>query len=70
MPSPVKKYSGVKFYRRSDGAWVRKKGEFVKVGKNNYTHLPHYSMRDTKRDRKRRAKKSYKLRRRYPQEYD
>jgi len=70
MPSPVKKYSGVRFYRRKDGAWVRKSGEFVKVGAKRYPHLVHYAMRDTKKDRKRRAKKSYKLRRRYPHEYD
>ena len=70
MPSPVIKTSQGVFYRRKDGAWIKKKGKFVKVGKNKYRNRVHYAKRDIKKDRKRRATKSRKLVRRYPHEYD
>ena len=70
MPSPVKKYTDGRFYRRKDGAWVKIKGHLKKVGKNKYKNLVHYSGRNIRKDYKRRAKKSGRLRRRYPQEYD
>jgi len=66
MPSPVK----AGFYRRKDGAWVRMRGRYRKVGVKSFPHLVHYSRRDIRKDRKRRAKKSRKLRQRYPHEYD
>lgn len=65
MPSPVKKG----FYRRSDGAWVKMKGHYKKVGSDKYPRLVHYARRDIQQDRKRKATKSWK-KRYYPQEYD
>lgn len=32
MPSPVKKFPKGKFYKREDGAWIKKKGMMKKVG--------------------------------------
>ena len=71
MPSPVIRNPQGRFYRRKDGAWVIIRGTFVKVGKNKYRDRIHYSKRNLKKDRKRRAKKAKrKLVRRYPHEYD
>ena len=68
MPSPV---NALKFYRRKDGAWIKMRGHYRKVGAKAFQHLPHYSKRSIKKDRKRRATKAKrKLVRRYPQEYD
>jgi hypothetical protein len=65
MPSPVKG----KFYLRKDGAYVKIKGHYKKVGKDKYKMLKHYAKRDIRQDRRLRAEKSPK-RKSYPQEYD
>ena len=68
MPSPVK----TGFYRRKDGAWVKIKGRFVKVGANKYPNKPHYAKKTPTRDRKIRGRKAptRKALRRYPHHYD
>lgn len=67
MPSPVRGH----FYRRKDGAWVKMKGHYRKVGCSAFPHLVHYSKKNFRQDKKRRAKKvKRKLGRRYPQAYD
>ena len=81
MPSPIIKTAQGIFYKRKDGAWIRKGGKFVKVGKNKYKHLPHYSKHIVREKGKkigdyyRKAtipwgKDASKKRRRYPQAYD
>lgn len=70
MPSPIQIHGGKKYYRRSDGAFILKKGRYNKVGCNAYKDSVHYSKRDIGKDRKYRATKSSKLRRSYPQQYD
>ena len=77
MPSPVIRTSQGVFYRRKDGAWIKKKGRFVKVGKNKYRNRVHYSKHIVRvkgkkiGDAYRKGRKAKrKLVRRYPQEYD
>ncbi|MFW5889062.1 MAG: hypothetical protein ACOCUD_01645 [Bacillota bacterium] len=36
MPSPIIKNKKGRFYRRSDGAWVKLKGSMKKVGNDVY----------------------------------
>lgn len=68
MPSPV--VGGrAKFYKRPDGAWIKDKGNFIKVGADKYKNRQHYSKHMPKLDRRRKATKSWK-RERYPQIYD
>ena len=70
MPSPVRdrQYGG--FYRRKDGAYIKVGNIYKKVGANKYKNRVHYSKRNVRKDRKRRATKSPRLRRKYPQAYD
>lgn len=70
MPSPVKKYTSGKYYRRRDGAYIKNKNnQFKKVGKRKYRNRVHYSKRNIPQDRRRKAVHSYKYER-YPQAYD
>ena len=66
MPSPTKG----NFYRRADGAWVKMKGHYKKVGADKYMKLAHYARRDIPKDRTMKARKDPAKRKRYPQQYD
>ena len=66
MPSkPVRTKKGI-FYRRKGGAWIRRRGIFIHVGKGK----GNWSLHDIRKDRKRKAKENAKLAKRYPQAYD
>jgi len=70
MPSPIQMHGQRRFYKRKDGAYILKKGSYKKVGSDRYGQYPHYSKRNLKQDRARRARKNPSKRRNYPHAYD